>query len=84
MECDPCSERFKYKPRKCSAKLNCKRRFYRDDSDVIRCGLGILNFENCTFTDKYTAQDEEYRCFNFNGSFTKSLEHDTTTGSIVF
>lgn len=82
MECDPCSKRFEYKPRKCSAKLNCKRRFYRDDSDVIRCGLGILNFENCTFTDKYTAQDEEYRCFNFNGSFTKSLEHDTTTGSL--
>lgn len=63
-------------------KLSCKHRFYRDYSDVIRCGLGKLNFKPCKPRDKYSSQDLEYKCFHFNGSFTKSLAHDTTTGAL--
>ena len=66
-----------------SVKLECKKRFFRDHSDVIRCGLGKLNFDDCDKVPKFTDQDSEYRDFHFNGSFTKSLAHDTGTGSLL-
>ena len=61
----------------------CRERFFRDESDLIRKDLGKLNFKPCPPVPKFTNQDHEYMCYHFNGSFTKSMAHNTTTGELL-
>lgn len=80
------------KKRKCKRKCcyrpyyfraSCINRLFRDRSARIRGVLGRLQEGPFTILKEFTSEDTRYRSFNYNGSFTKSLQHDPTTGALT-
>ncbi len=79
--------------KKCKCRCCCRRpifftagcvtRLFRDQSLRIRSALARIQFVNCPFPKKFTDQDLRYQFFNYNGSFHKTLQHDSTTGALT-
>jgi len=63
--------------------VSCRERFFRDKSIKIRSALGSIQYEFKPKCPKYTQQDIRYQAYNYNGSFHKTLQHDTTTGALT-
>jgi len=67
----------------CNNRENCKHREYRDHSYKLRCKLGKLQYKKCCCIPKANAEEIKYKNYNYNGSFTKGLAHDSTYGRLV-
>ena len=62
----------------------CINRLYRDKSNVMRAGLGQIQFKPCPFgLKKFTEQDLLYQQYGYNASFHKTLEHSTDSGELI-
>jgi len=86
-------------PKKKKGKKKCKKkcsrgpycyygasgvtRLFRDQSVRIRSALGRIQQGPIVILQQFTPEDVRYRNFNYNGSFSKSLEHDSVTGALT-
>lgn len=62
----------------------CINRDYHKESEYIRCKLGELEGEKCCPHVPHKSESEKkYDDHNYNGSFHKGLEHNTTDGRLV-
>ncbi|AYV82166.1 MAG: hypothetical protein Homavirus12_10 [Homavirus sp.] len=80
-----CSD-HRYSDNRCSNHGcdTCIDRDFHNDSAYLRSLLGKLNQNHqCPKLPKMNCEENRYRCYNYNGSFTKSLEHNTTDGRLV-
>lgn len=85
-----------YKHKKCKNKCRCCRprllipyvscvnRLFRDQDAKIRTVLGRLQSPRiCPPLQEFTAEDLLYKNYNYNASFSKTLQHDETTGALL-
>lgn len=63
------------------SRNNCVDRDYRGKSQKLKCKLGKLQDKFCICPLKHTKDECKYN--KYHGSFTKSLNHDSTTGHLV-
>jgi hypothetical protein len=61
----------------------CTDRYFGSKAYKLRCKLGKLQYKCCPCPPKDNSEELKYSGYNYNGSFHKTLLHDTTNGLLV-
>lgn len=63
---------------------NCCNRTFQNESAVLRAELGRKQAKHyCQPVPRENAEENRYKIHNYNAEFTKGLQHDINTGTLV-